>query len=99
MRRRVVGALTTILRVRVPPPPLPRFNSFGSSFSSKQCQMSNQSILFRTCTGWWAVDIAGNLIDVSLFPFHAVLVDVARLADEKQLSESKRAGDLSRVRF
>ena len=45
------------------------------------------------------MDIAGNLIDVSLFPFHAVLVDVARLADEKQLSESKRAGDLSRVRF
>ena len=28
-----------------------------------------------------------------------VLVDVARLADEKQLPEAKRAADLSRVRF
>ena len=32
-------------------------------------------------------------------PLHAVLVEIARLADEKQTPESKRVADLSRVRF
>ena len=32
-------------------------------------------------------------------PLHVVLVDVARLADEKELPESKRVAELSRVRF
>jgi hypothetical protein len=32
-------------------------------------------------------------------PLDAVLVEIARLADEKQTPESKRVADLSRVRF
>ena len=32
-------------------------------------------------------------------PLHAVLVEIARLADEKQTPESKRVADLSRVRL
>ena len=34
-----------------------------------------------------------------LLPLHAVLVEIARLADEKQTPESKRVADLIRVRF
>jgi len=80
MRRQVVDALTIIL---------PFFIQIAPS--DAQAWRSCETLL-QTCQQRKEQQMKWNFPP----PLHAVLVEIARLADEKRTPESKRVGDLSR---